>query len=87
MVVTLRAVSRVLWDFRLKHAGTPNIGPLPRPLLYLTYCRPWFVDHKNFNNWKQNKKQKPLLASKRFLSGLSEKHQRLLARTQGDSLE
>jgi Phytanoyl-CoA dioxygenase (PhyH) len=80
----VREGSSILWDFRLKHGGTPNKGPLPRPLLYLTYCRRWFVDHINFNNWKQNQKQKPLLAAKHFLSGLSEQHQRLLARALWD---
>jgi ectoine hydroxylase-related dioxygenase (phytanoyl-CoA dioxygenase family) len=72
--------SCMLWDFRLKHCGTPNRGTVPRPLLYLTYCRPWFVEHLNFN--KRNPKQKPLLAKKNFLSGLSEEHQHLLARVQ-----
>ena len=38
----LREGSCMLWDFRLLHAGTPNRGALPRPLLYLTYCRPWY---------------------------------------------
>jgi phytanoyl-CoA dioxygenase PhyH len=71
----------MLWDFRLKHAGTPNRSALPRPLLYLTYCRAWFVEHLNFNA-KNNPKQKPLLGTKTFLSGLSEQHQRLLARAQ-----
>ena len=76
----VREGSCMLWDFRLKHGGTPNRGALPRPLLYLTYCRPWFVEHLNFN--AKNPKQKPLLAKKNFLSGLSEQHQRLLARAQ-----
>jgi ectoine hydroxylase-related dioxygenase (phytanoyl-CoA dioxygenase family) len=81
---TVHEGSCMLWDFRLKHGGTPNRGPLPRPLLYLTYCRRWFVDHINFNNWKQNRRQKPLLASKHFVSGLSEQHQHLLARALWD---
>jgi hypothetical protein len=77
----VREGSCMLWDFRLFHGGTPNRGTVPRPLLYLTYCRPWFVDHLNFN-MKTNPKQKPLLASKNFLSSLSEQHQRLLLRAQ-----
>jgi ectoine hydroxylase-related dioxygenase (phytanoyl-CoA dioxygenase family) len=76
----VREGSCLLWDFRLLHSGTPNRSALPRPLLYLTYCRPWFVEYMNFN--KKNPKQKPLLATKAFLSGLSEKHQRLLRRAQ-----
>ena len=79
----VREGSCMLWDFRLKHGGTPNRSALPRPLLYLTYCRPWFVEYMNFNA-KKNPKQKPLLASKVFLSGLSEKHQSLLRRAQED---
>ena len=74
----VREGSCLLWDFRLRHGGTANQGSLPRPLLYLTYCRPWFVDHKNFS--EDNPKQKPLLARKAFLSGLSQQHRRLMAR-------
>ena len=77
----VREGSCMLWDFRLMHGGTPNRSALPRPLLYLTYCRPWFVEYMNFNA-KKNPKQKPLLATKTFLSGLSEQHQRLLVRAQ-----
>jgi len=77
----VREGSCLFWDFRLLHGGTPNRSAFPRPLLYLTYCRPWFVDHLNFSA-KKNPKQKPLLAKKSFLSGLSEQHQRLLARAQ-----
>ena len=76
----VREGSCMLWDFRLLHGGTPNRGTLPRPLLYLTYCRPWFLEHLNFN--KRNPKQRPLLAKQNFLSGLSEQHQCLLARVQ-----
>jgi ectoine hydroxylase-related dioxygenase (phytanoyl-CoA dioxygenase family) len=76
----VREGSCMLWDFRLKHRGTPNRSVLPRPLLYMTYCRPWFVEHLNFN--AKNPKQKPLLVNKNFLSGLSEQHQRLLVRAQ-----
>jgi ectoine hydroxylase-related dioxygenase (phytanoyl-CoA dioxygenase family) len=76
----VREGSCILWDFRLVHGGTPNRSQVTRPLLYLTYCRPWFVEHLNFS--KQNPKQKPLLANKNFLTSLSEQHQRLLARAE-----
>jgi len=76
----VREGSCMLWDFRLWHAGTPNRSALPRPLLYLTYCRPWFLE-PNFDKWI-NPKQRPLLATKNFLSSLSEQHQRLLVRAQ-----
>jgi len=77
----VREGSCMLWDFRLMHGGTPNRGIVPRPLLYLTYCRPWFMEHLNFNK-KLNPKQKPLLVRENLLSSLSEQHQRLLARAQ-----
>ena len=77
----VREGSCMFWDFRLLHRGTPNRSAIPRPLLYLTYCRPWFLDHLNFTA-KKNPKQKPLLATKNFISGLSEQHQRLLVRAQ-----
>jgi hypothetical protein len=77
----VREGSCMLWDFRLFHAGTPNRGTVPRPLLYLTYCRPWFVDHLNFNT-KGNRNQRPLLVRKKCLSGLSVQHRRLLSRAQ-----
>jgi ectoine hydroxylase-related dioxygenase (phytanoyl-CoA dioxygenase family) len=75
----VREGSCILWDFRLVHGGTANRGPVPRPLLYMTYCRPWFVDHGNFNT-KANPKQKPVVAKRKFLESLSEPHQRLLVR-------
>jgi hypothetical protein len=76
----VREGSCMLWDFRLSHGGTPNRSVVPRPLLYLTYCRPWFLDHLNYG--RSNPKQKPILAKSDFWSGLSEQHQRLLARAQ-----
>ena len=72
----VREGSCVLWDYRLFHGGTSNRSTVPRPLLYLMYCRPWFFDHLNY------KKQPAVRASKRFLSTLSERHKRLLARAQ-----
>ncbi len=74
----VREGSCMLWDFRLMHGGTPNRSALPRPLLYLTYCRPWFTEYMNFN--AKNPKQKPLLATKTFLSGLSKEQKRMLVR-------
>jgi Phytanoyl-CoA dioxygenase (PhyH) len=77
----VREGSCILWDFRLWHSGTANRGSVPRPLLYLTYCRPWFLDHKNFTK-KHNPKQKPFLIGKNFICGLSEQQQGLLMRAQ-----
>jgi ectoine hydroxylase-related dioxygenase (phytanoyl-CoA dioxygenase family) len=66
--------SCVLWDYRLIHAGTPNQSAMPRPLVYMTYCRPWFFDYMNYM------KQPLLRVSKRWLATLSEEHRRLLTR-------
>ena len=72
----VREGSCLLWDYRLRHCGTPNRSAVPRPLLYLTYCRPWFMDHKNFRN------QAPLRARKRFLAELPADLRRMLVRAQ-----
>jgi hypothetical protein len=72
----VREGSCVLWDYRLRHSGTPNRSAVPRPLLYSMYCRPWFVDHANY------RKQAPLRVPKRFLANLPEHLRRLLVRAQ-----
>jgi ectoine hydroxylase-related dioxygenase (phytanoyl-CoA dioxygenase family) len=66
--------SCVFWDYRLLHAGTANRSAVPRPLLYLMCCRPWFLDHVNYL------RQAPLRASKHWLSTLSKENRSLLAR-------
>jgi ectoine hydroxylase-related dioxygenase (phytanoyl-CoA dioxygenase family) len=70
----VREGSCVIWDFRLRHGGTPNRSAVPRPLLYMTYCRSWFLDHKNY--WKQA----PLRAHKGFINGLPQDLRHLLVR-------
>jgi hypothetical protein len=40
--------SCVLWDFRIYHRGLPNLGPQARPLLYVTVCRSFWIDDRNF---------------------------------------
>lgn len=35
------------FDSRLFHHGTANTGSAPRPIVYLTYTRAWFLDHEN----------------------------------------
>jgi hypothetical protein len=72
----VREGSCVLWDYRLYHSGTPNRSTVPRPLLYAMYCRPWFVDHANYQ------KQAPLRVPKHFLANLPEELRRLLVRAQ-----
>ena len=36
-------------DWRLKHRGLANRTREDRPLLYLTYARPWFTDATNYS--------------------------------------
>lgn len=45
------AGSCVMWDFRAFHRGTANHSTRCRPLLYMTYCRPWWRDCKNFKQF------------------------------------
>jgi ectoine hydroxylase-related dioxygenase (phytanoyl-CoA dioxygenase family) len=83
----LREGSCLLWDYRLRHGGTPNRGAAPRPLLYMTYCRPWFVDHKNYAKLarpdrKGRTLRTPLRAPKGFLAQTPEDLWPVLARVQ-----
>jgi ectoine hydroxylase-related dioxygenase (phytanoyl-CoA dioxygenase family) len=72
----VREGSCLLWDYRLKHSGTANRSDVARPLLYLTYCRPWWVDHVNFATRRQSR----LCIRRDLAQGLKESHRRLLAR-------
>ena len=42
--------SCVMWDYRLFHHGNPNRSQTPRPILYMTYARPWFSDRSNWGD-------------------------------------
>ncbi len=64
----------LLWDYRLAHQGTANISGVPRPLLYLTYCRPWFFDHHNFSE------QTPLAIDEDAYERLSPSAKQVMAR-------
>lgn len=70
----VREGDALLWDFRLVHAGTPNRSDLPRPLLYASFCRPWFFDSENFE------KQPPFTIDKSVLATLSPQARKLLVR-------
>jgi ectoine hydroxylase-related dioxygenase (phytanoyl-CoA dioxygenase family) len=72
----VREGSCVVWDYRLLHGGTPNRSEVPRPLLYMTYCRSWFTDHKNY------REQAPVRAPKGFMAQLPDDLRPLLARAQ-----
>ena len=45
---TLKAGAALLFDYRLKHRGLGNHSTVERPLLYITYARPFWVDVYNF---------------------------------------
>ena len=36
-----------LMDYRIKHQGMPNRSAMRRPVLYIVYTRPWFIDIVN----------------------------------------
>lgn len=38
-----------IWDYLLYHGGTANRSDDIRPLLYFSYCRPWFFDSENYS--------------------------------------
>jgi ectoine hydroxylase-related dioxygenase (phytanoyl-CoA dioxygenase family) len=67
--------SCMMWDYRLRHFGTENTLPTPRPLLYCTFSRPWYRDPVNF----KDKPRMPRLAcDPAFLAGLTEETRHLL---------
>ncbi|WP_310467373.1 phytanoyl-CoA dioxygenase family protein [Sphingomonas sp.] len=37
-------------DYRLWHRGTDNLSAAERPIIYLVYARPWFIDIINYGN-------------------------------------
>ncbi len=41
--------SVVLFDYRIVHRGQPSHSAVARPVLYLTYGRPWFQDVRTFS--------------------------------------
>lgn len=46
--VELRRGDMAVWDFRVVHSGLANRTDRSRPALYLTACRPFWIDHRNF---------------------------------------
>jgi ectoine hydroxylase-related dioxygenase (phytanoyl-CoA dioxygenase family) len=68
--------SCAIWDFRLRHRGLANKGDRARLSLYLTVCRPFWIDHQNFEPGVNAK----LLASRAALDRLSEQDRKRFAR-------
>ena len=48
-ILTVDAGSAILFDYRTKHRGLSNRSSDERPLLYLTYARPFWLDIYNFD--------------------------------------
>ena len=47
----LQAGDALLFDCRVLHYGLRNISAsIRRPVVYVNYHQPWFVDPKNWNN-------------------------------------
>lgn len=72
------AGSLAIWDFRIFHGGLANLGKQARPLLYLTACRPFWIDHRNFVPGRNAK----LLASQAALDALDETARARFARAE-----
>jgi len=48
-VYRVKAGQAILFDYRLKHRGLGNASSSERPLIYITYSRPFFLDVYNFD--------------------------------------
>mmetsp|Transcript_147413 Transcript_147413/g.260667 ORF Transcript_147413/g.260667 Transcript_147413/m.260667 type:complete len:283 (-) Transcript_147413:8-856(-) len=49
---TCAAGTAIIFDYRIYHRGSANQTEDPRPCLYFTYSKPWFVDHANHRSEK-----------------------------------
>ena len=54
-----------MFDYRVKHAGMANNSSFARPILYVVFSKPWWIDHQNFAN------QKPVNISSSGLESIS----------------
>lgn len=48
-ILTCDAGQAILFDYRTKHRGLSNRSGDERPLLYITYARPFWLDIYNFD--------------------------------------
>ncbi len=55
----------ILMDYRLSHQGLANQSKQVRPILYVSYTRPWFQDFKNFKQLEKLKLNKKTTRSLR----------------------
>ena len=68
----------LLMDYRLRHQGLANASDTVRTILYLVYCRPWFVDYGNY------RRQEPLRMPRHEYERVPLEHRNLFSRTRGD---
>jgi len=71
---SLKAGSALLFDYRLKHRGLGNSGTEERPLLYITYAKPFWLDVYNFD--RKRYKNLPPVAKQASRAERTEKRQR-----------
>ena len=48
-MTTGQAGEAILFDYRLRHRELANKSSVVRPLIYITYAKPFFVDKMNFS--------------------------------------
>ena len=67
----------MMWDDRTFHRGTENRATRYRPLLYLTYSKPWWTDAGNFEpEWGSSGpvRQSRIAVGKDFFRNLPKEH-------------
>jgi len=64
-----------LMDFRLVHAGTANLSPSRRPIIYLAYTQPWYFDIEN----TINQRVPSVVISENDLQNIPEQYAQLLS--------
>ena len=74
VIPSLRKGTALLFDYRLKHRGLGNSSTEERPLLYITYGRPYFLDVYNFD--KKRYASLPLCEDRGSRSDRMQKRQR-----------
>jgi len=73
----VKAGHALVFDYRLKHRGLANTGSEERPLLYLTYAKPFWLDVYNFDRKRYSPLPEVELHASR--EERREKRQKLLA--------
>jgi hypothetical protein len=77
----------IMWDYRTLHRGTENRSDRYRPLLYMTYSRPWWRDLDNFEpEWSDSgppTSQKKVVFGKDFFKSVPLESRFLLRNVDG----